>query len=70
MILIYVVAYLTLCFLVALLARRSRLGFFRGFLFSVMMTPFIMLLFMLILNSLESEAKKTDGTPPNPAPDC
>lgn len=65
-----IVAYLILSFLVALLARRSRLGFFRGFLFSLMMTPFLLLLFLLMLNSLESEAKKTDGTPPSPAPDC
>lgn len=65
-----IVAYLILSFLVALLARHSRLGFFRGFLFSLMMTPFLLLLFLLILNSLESETKKADGTPPSPAPDC
>lgn len=65
-----IIAYLILSFLVGLLARHSRLGFFRGFLFSLMMTPFLLLLFLLILNSLESEAKKANGTPPSPTPDC
>ncbi|MBS4098542.1 MAG: hypothetical protein KGZ83_17095 [Sulfuricella sp.] len=65
-----IIAYLILSFMVALLARRTPLGFFRGFLFSVMMTPFLILLFLLILTSLDSKTKKVDETPASPTPDC
>lgn len=58
------IEYLILCFMVALLARRTRLGFFRGFLFSIMLTPLLIMLFLLILNSLESEKQKVKDTPP------
>jgi hypothetical protein len=50
--------YLVLCFMVALLGRRSRLGFFRGFLFSIMLTPFLITLYLLIFMSMESEASE------------
>lgn len=54
---IVVVAYLILCFMVALLGRRTRLGFFRGFLFSLMLTPVLIMLYLLIFTTLESEAR-------------
>lgn len=68
--LVIVIAYLLLSFLVAILARRSKLGFFRGFLFSIMMTPFIVLLVLLILNSLEADPKKTERPTTGPSRTC
>lgn len=47
--------YFVLCLMVAILARSSRLGFFRGLLFSIMITPFLMILYLLIFTTLESE---------------
>lgn len=47
--------YFVLCLMVAILARGSRLGFFRGLLFSIMITPFLMILYLLIFTTLESE---------------
>jgi len=58
MIPIIIYVYLILSFMVALLGRRTRLGFFRGFLFSIMLTPFVIMFFLLISSALESEAKK------------
>lgn len=55
---ILIVIYLVLCFMVALLGRRTRLGFFRGFLFSIMLTPFVMMLYLLIFTTLEAEARE------------
>lgn len=53
-----IVAYLILCLMVALLGRGSKLGFFRSLLFSIMLTPFLMTLYLLIFATLEAEAKK------------
>lgn len=66
---IIIIVYLILSFMVALLARRTQLGFFRGFLFSIMLTPFLIMLFLLIFGSLESETRKVDGVPPGSTPD-
>jgi len=69
MLAIIILVYLILSFMVALLARRTRLGFFRGFLFSIMLTPFLIMLFLLIFGSLESEARKLDDAKSEPSPD-
>ena len=53
-----IVAYLLLCVMVALLGRRSRLGFFRGLLFSVMLTPLVIMLYLLIFGSTEERARR------------
>lgn len=66
---IIILVYLILSFMVALLARTTRLGFFRGFLFSIMLTPFLIMLFLLIFGSLEAEARKLDDTKSEPSPD-
>jgi hypothetical protein len=54
---IVAVIYLILSFMVALLGRRTRLGFFRGFLFCILLTPFLIMLYLLIFTTLESEAR-------------
>lgn len=56
--LFYIGGYLLLCFMVALLGRRSRLGLFRGVLFSIMFTPFLVTLYLLIFETMESEASE------------
>lgn len=46
------VVYLSLCIMVAFLGRKTKLGFFRGFLFSFMLTPLAMMLYLLIFTTL------------------
>jgi hypothetical protein len=48
-------AYLILCIMVAYLGRRTRLGFFRALLFSIMLTPFLIMLYLLILITIDAE---------------
>lgn len=55
---IIIFAYLTLCLMVAMLGRRTRLGFFRSLLYSVMLTPFLIMLYLLIFTTIETEARK------------
>lgn len=55
---ILIFAYMVLCFMVAILGRKTRLGFFRSFLFSIMLTPFLIMLYLLIFTTLESEARE------------
>lgn len=49
------VGYLILCFMVALLGRSSRLGFFRSFLYSILLTPLLIALYLLIFSTVDSE---------------
>jgi len=44
--------------MVAMLGYKTRLGFFRSFLYSILLTPFLVTLFLLILSTLEPEADK------------
>ena len=53
-----IAGYLILCFMVAMLGYKTRLGFFRSFLYSILLTPFLVTLFLLILSTLEPEADK------------
>ena len=57
--------YLVLCFMVGLLGYRTRLGFFRSFLFSLLLTPFVITIFLLILTTLGPEPKR--GSTPGAA---
>ena len=63
----YFVIYLVLCLMVALLGYRTPLGFFRGFVFCVMLTPFVVMLYLLIFTSLsrreESGGSAKEGDP-------
>ena len=56
-----IAGYLTICFMVAMLGYKTRLGFFRSFLFSILLTPFLVTLFLLILSTLEPEAKDAES---------
>jgi len=55
---IFTSIYMILCVMVAILGRKTRLGFFRSFLFSVMLTPILIMLYLLIFLTVESEARK------------
>ena len=60
-----VVAYLALCFLIGILGRRTRLGFFRSFLLSIIVTPVVIMLYQLLFAAVDAEAQertKKDGT--------
>jgi hypothetical protein len=50
--------YLILCLMVAILGRKTRLGFFRSLLFSIMVTPVVIMLYLLIFTTLEAEARE------------
>lgn len=52
---VIIFAYLVLCLMVALLGRKTKLGFFRSLLFSIMLTPFLITLYLLIFSTLETE---------------
>lgn len=58
---IFLVIYLALCLMVALLGRRTRLGFFRGFVFCVMLTPFVVMLYLLIFTTLDRQEEVRSG---------
>lgn len=53
------IVYLILCLMVAILSRKTRLGFFRGLLFSFIFTPFLMVLYLLIFSGLESDKTRS-----------
>ena len=57
-----IVTYLTLCLMVGILGRRTRLGFFRSFLFSIMVTPFVIMLYLLLFATVEAEARAEEET--------
>jgi hypothetical protein len=50
--------YLCLCIMIGILGRRTRLGFFRSFLFSIIVTPVVILLYLLIFAAVDAEAKE------------
>ncbi len=54
----FILAYLILCLMVAILGWRTRLGFFRSFLFSIMLTPVLIMLYLLIFTTLDAEARE------------
>lgn len=49
--------YLVLCVLVGMLGIGTRLGFFRCFLFSVLLTPFPVTIALLLINTVSAGAK-------------
>ncbi len=54
---ILLAVYLILCIMVGLFGRSSRLGFFRSFFFSVLLTPFLVTLVLLIISTLDVNPK-------------
>jgi len=61
----YLMIYLVLCLMVALLGYRTPLGFFRGFVFCVMLTPFVVMLYLLIFTSLNRREEAVDTAKDN-----
>lgn len=66
------IAYLALCLMIGILGRRTRLGFFRSFLFSIVVTPVVIMLYLLLFAAVEAEAqeetKKGGGEPGSRVP--
>lgn len=50
--------YLSLCLMIGILGRRTRLGFFRSFLFSIIVTPVVILLYLLLFAAVDAEAQE------------
>ena len=59
--------YLSLCLMIGILGRRTRLGFFRGFLYSIIVTPVVIMLYLLLFATMNAEAqqetRKAGGVP-------
>ena len=50
--------YLSLCLMIGILGRRTRLTFFRSFLFSIIVTPLVILLYLLLFAAVDAEAQE------------
>ena len=50
--------YLSLCLMLGILGRRTRLRFFRSFLFSIIVTPLVILLYLLLFAAVDAEAQE------------
>ena len=50
--------YLSLCLMIGILGRRTRLRFFRSFLFSIIVTPLVILLYLLLFAAVDAEAQE------------
>jgi len=57
-----IVSYLVLCLMVAILGRRTRLGFYRSLLFSIMVTPIVIMLYLLLFATVDAETRAEEGT--------
>lgn len=56
--LLFIAIYLVLCVLVGLLGRGTRFGFYRCFLFSVLLTPFPVTVALLLISTVDAGAKE------------
>lgn len=54
------VIYFVLCLMVAYMGRRTRVGFYRSLLFSIIMTPMVMMVYLLIFESVEPRRLRKD----------
>ena len=50
--------YLSLCLMIGILGRRTRLRFFRSFLFSIIVTPVVIMLYLLLFAAVDAEAQE------------
>ena len=50
--------YLSLCLMIGILGRRTRLGFFRGFLYSIIVTPVVIMFYLLLFATMNAEAQQ------------
>ncbi len=53
-----VIFYLCLCIMIGILGRRTRLGFFRSLLFSIIVTPVVIMLYLLLFAAVDAEAQE------------
>ena len=52
--------YVVLCLMVAYMGRRTRVGFYRTLLFSLMLTPMIVMVYLLIFETVETERRRNE----------
>lgn len=52
--------YLVLCLVVGYLGRKSKLGMMRSLLMSVLLTPLVMFIYLLLFASIENEPRPGD----------
>ncbi|HEY0844893.1 MAG TPA: hypothetical protein VGE12_05970 [Noviherbaspirillum sp.] len=51
------VIYMVLCLVVGYLGRKSKLGMMRSLLMSVLLTPLVMFIYLLLFASIENEPR-------------
>ncbi len=51
------VIYVVLCVMVAVLGRHARLGFLRSLLLSFLLTPLVMMIYLLLFAAIEPHRK-------------
>lgn len=51
------VIYLVLCVVVGYLGRKSKLGMMRSLLMSILLTPLVMFIYLLLFASIENEPR-------------
>jgi hypothetical protein len=54
------IIYVVLCLMVAFLGRNARLGFMRSLLLSFLLTPLVMMIYLLLFAAIEPRSK-SDG---------
>lgn len=52
------IVYLVLCLMVGIFGSRTQLGFFRSIFFSVMVTPFVVMVYLLLFAKLDAERER------------
>ena len=55
------VIYVVLCLMVAFLGRHARLGFMRSLLLAFLLTPLIMMIYLLLFAAIEPHSKSDSG---------
>ncbi len=53
--------YLCLCIMIGILGRRTRLGFSRSFLFSIIVTPVVISLYLLLFAAVDAQAQEEES---------
>lgn len=51
------IIYIVLCLVVGYLGRKSKLGMMRSLLLSVLLTPIVIFIYLLLFASIENEAR-------------
>jgi hypothetical protein len=59
------VIYVVLCLMVAFLGRHARLGFMRSLLLAFLLTPLIMMIYLLLFAAIEPRSKSDSVETPD-----